>query len=137
MLGVNTAIVSGQGVGFALPVSQEFVATTLASLAKYGKIVRPLLGLQYTDVTPAVQKERNLPDLNGVVIADVLSGLPAAEAGLQPGDIILAINDKPITAQLPFLYHIYTYLPGSTVAFTVLRNGSMQKVPVVLGENGN
>jgi len=83
VLGVNTAIVSGQGVGFALPVSQEFLATTLASLAKYGKIVRPLLGLQYVDVTASVQKERNLPELVGVVIKDVLAGLPAAEAGLQ------------------------------------------------------
>jgi S1-C subfamily serine protease len=61
--------------------------------------------------------------------------LPAAQAELKPGDIITAINEKALSPQLPLLYHIYTYLPGSTVSFTVLRSGETITVPVVLGEN--
>jgi S1-C subfamily serine protease len=56
-----------------LPISKEFIDTTLASIAKYGKIVRPLLGIQYVDITQALQKEKNLPVTAGALINDVLS----------------------------------------------------------------
>jgi S1-C subfamily serine protease len=77
-----------------------------------------------------------LPVAAGALINDVLTWLPAAQAGIKPWDIVIAINDKQISPQLPLLYQIYTYLPGSTVSFTVMRNGETIKVPVVLWENG-
>ncbi|MEI8092463.1 MAG: S1C family serine protease [bacterium] len=73
VLGINTAVDTSQGRAFALPVSQEFIATTLASLATYSQIVRPLLGLQYKDITPTLQKDKNLPVSAGVIVTDVLA----------------------------------------------------------------
>jgi S1-C subfamily serine protease len=83
-----------------------------------------------------LQKEKNLPVAAGALINDVLAWLPAAQAELKPWDIIVAINEKALSPQLPLLYHIYTYLPGSTVSFSVIRNGETIKVPVILWENG-
>jgi S1-C subfamily serine protease len=135
-MGVVTAKGEGQTLTFALPVSQEFVDTTLASIQKYSKIVRPLLGIQYVDITPSVQQDKKLSVSAGIYIQDVLAGMPAATAGLQAGDIVVAIQGKSISTQVPFLYHMYTYLPETTVTFTILRGNRSLDIPVLLGQNG-
>jgi S1-C subfamily serine protease len=71
------------------------------------------------------------------LVTSVLKDMPAAQGGLQNWDILVAINDKPIDLHFPLLYHLYTYLPDTTVTFTLMRNGQTIQVPVKLWQNGN
>lgn len=135
VIGITTAVADSQGVGFALPISAEFVTSLVASIQTYQAIVRPLIGIEYVDVTPVLQMEKKLSVSEGIVVTSVLEGMPAKEAGLQKGDIVTAINDKPITTTHPFLYHIYTYTPGTTISLTVIRDGQTLKISVDLGQN--
>ena len=133
VLGITTAITEGEGIAFALPISKEFVVSTIASIEKFGKITRPIIGIQYIDITPAMKIEKNISQDNGVYIKDVLTDLPAWQAGLKTDDIILNINGKKITNQLPFLYQLYTYIPGDTITLDILRGGKPLVVQVLLG----
>lgn len=124
-LGITTAITEGQGIAFALPISKEFVASTLLAIEQFGKIARPIIWIQYTEKSMSTW----------VVISDVLADLPWFQAGLKPWDIILRINKKEITEQLPFLYHLYTHIPGETISLSLLRNNQELTLPVTLAGN--
>src|SRR5213075_1082450 len=86
VIGINTAIASttggSQGIGFAIP--SNTVRTALESLLKQGRIIRGYLGIQ----AQALQPDETSSDADGVPVADVMPGSPAAQAGVQPGDVI-------------------------------------------------
>src|SRR5205809_6097372 len=86
VVGINTAIVSrsggSQGIGFAIP--SNTIRTALESLLKQGRIIRGYLGIQAQALPP----DETSSDADGVPVADVMPGSPAAQAGVQPGDII-------------------------------------------------
>ncbi|MFA7298326.1 MAG: trypsin-like peptidase domain-containing protein [Candidatus Absconditabacterales bacterium] len=135
VLGMTTAITEGQGIAFALPISKEFVASTITSIESFGRIARPIIGIQYIDITPAIKQENKLTIDNGIYIKDVLTDLPAWEAGLKIGDVILSINNKDINNQLPFLYQLYTFIPGDTISLHILRENKDLTINVILGGN--
>lgn len=135
VLGITTAITEWEGIAFALPISKEFVVGTITSIESFWKIARPIIGIQYIDITPALQQEKKIAINNGIYIQDVLTDLPAWQAGLKIWDIILSIDDKTITNQLPFLYLLYTHIPGDTISLGILRDGKETTLNVVLGWN--
>ncbi len=135
VLGITTAIAEGEGITFALPISKEFVESTLKSIETFGKIARPIIGIQYVDITPAIKKEKNIALDNGIYLKDVLTDLPAREAWLKAWDSIFSINGKEISNQSPFLYQLYTYIPGDTIPLDILRDGKKLTVNVLLGWN--
>ena len=109
LVGVNTAIATASpdggniGIGFAIPSN---TAKRIADqLVKKGKVIRPWLGIGYVglnDDTRAELRQRgvsNLPKQDGALIFEVYSGSPAAEAGLQPQDVILKFNGKPVSGR--------------------------------------
>ena len=69
---------------------------------------------------------------NGAYVAEVIEGLPAAKAGIQVGDVIVAVADEEVTMELDLRNRIYFHKPGDEVTLDVLRNGEMMKVDVVL-----
>lgn len=135
ILGITTALVEGEGITFALPISQEFINTTLRSIETFGKILRPVIGIQYTEISPALQKEHSLSLSQWIYVTDVLSNLPAWKAWIQIGDVITHINNHPIQTSLPFLYQLYTFLPWETCNLTINRWGKTLNLSVVLGGN--
>ncbi len=135
VLGITTAIAEGEGIAFALPISKEFIAGTIKSIETFWTITRPIIGIQYVDITPALKAEKKITIDNGIYIQDILADLPASQAGLKIGDIVLSINGKKISNQLPFLYQLYTYIPGDTIVLDILRNGKQLTLNVVLGWN--
>jgi serine protease Do len=137
VIGINTAINQfAQWVWFALPVTQEFIAATIQSIQAYATIVRPYVGIMYKDITVALQKEMNIAVVDhGIYVTDVVASSPAMAAGIQWGDIILAINDVAIDSTLPFLYQLYTYKPGDTLRLHILRSGDRVYRDVILGTN--
>jgi len=71
-------------VGFALPVTQEFINATIDAVQQYGAIIRPYVGIVYTDITPAVQKEMNISVIDyGIYVNDVVPNSPAETATIQ------------------------------------------------------
>jgi len=135
VLGITTATTQWAWIAFALPISKEFVASTLKSIETFWKIVRPIIGIQYVDITPALKQEKNITLESGISITDVLVDLPAFQAGLKIWDSILSINGKKINNQLPFLYQLYTYIPGDQISLDVLRDWIKLTVNVLLGWN--
>jgi len=135
VVGMTTAIAEWEGIAFALPISKEFLASTITSIERFGKIVRPILWIQYIDNNPSVQQSQKLTIDHGIYINDVLADLPARQAGLQIGDVILSIQHHDITTQLPFLYQLYTYIPGDQLTLDILRAGKNMTLTVILGWN--
>lgn len=124
VLWITTAITEGQWIAFALPISNEFITSTLKSIQDFGKIIRPIIGIQYLDITPSLRqdKEKNITSDYGIYITDVLLDLPAWQAWIKGWDIIVDINGKKINNQLPFLYQLYTYIPGDQIRLGIIRD---------------
>ncbi len=121
ILGITTAITEGQWIAFALPISQEFISWTIRSIETFWRIIRPIIGIQYLDITPALRKEKKISTATGIYVTDVLADLPAWQWGLKIWDIIQNINGNPVTLQLPFLYQLYTLLPGDQITLDIIR----------------
>lgn len=153
LVGINTAIASTSpgggsiGIGFAIPSN---TAQNIAEqIMKHGKVVRPWLGVSYRGYNAEVRQllERrgwaNAPKQEGVQITDVYSGSPAAEAGLQPLDVILEINGKPVSAsvspekgKVTVAEQVGKQRPGDRITLKVWHasDGHVGAVGVVVGE---
>ena len=69
---------------------------------------------------------------HGAIVAEVIEGLPAAKAGVQEGDIIVAVAGEPVTLEIDLRNRIYFHQPGEQVTLDILREGEMMQVEVVL-----
>ncbi len=104
VIGINTAIrPDAMGIGFAIPINEA--KTISAKLARGEKIVHPYLGIRMATLTPQIAAENNsdpnssfmVPEVNGVLVVQVLPNTAAASGGLRRGDVIVEIEGKPIT----------------------------------------
>ncbi|MBN8924494.1 MAG: heat-shock protein [Rhodanobacter sp. 68-29] len=125
LVGVNTMIFSPSGgnvgIGFAIP--SNLAAEVMQQLIAHGKVQRGTLGLQTQDITPRIAQLLNLGQDKGVVVTGVNAGSPAEQAGLQSGDVLTSINDKPLR-DVNELRNTEGLLPvGSTVKLGVLHDG--------------
>lgn len=135
VVGVNTAIAGqGMGIGFAIPVTQEFVNASIATLHEFGEIRRPLLGIGHRDITRELAQELWLQRTQGTLIEQIVPWSPAEQAWLEVGDIILAVNNRPIKSELPFLYHMYQHRIGDEVTIVWERNGQAREAVVRLSQ---
>lgn len=132
VIGVNTAVAGGQGIGFAIPVS--LAKQAIDSYQKSGKIVRASLGVETATVTKDVARLRNLPVDNGALVVRVIPGSPAADAKLEPNDIITAVGGTAVDANHSLAGLIGTHVPGDQVELTVKRGGEDKKITVKLTE---
>ncbi|HEY8027713.1 MAG TPA: Do family serine endopeptidase [Burkholderiaceae bacterium] len=136
LLGINTAIYSRSGgslgIGFAIPAST--VKTVLESIIGTGQVVRGYIGVEPQDITPDLAESFGLTTKTGTIIAGVVKGGPADKAGIKPGDILLAVEGKPVADTIEMLNLIAQLTPGSTAKMTVLRKSEQSKVDVVIGK---
>jgi len=125
LVGINTAMFSRsggyQGIGFAIPTS--LAEDVMKEILQHGRPVRGWLGVEAQAITPQIARALELDDTRGVVVVGVVRGGPAHRAGLQPGDVIVAIDDKKIAEARQALLAISSRKPGSRVKLEVLRNG--------------
>lgn len=132
VVGINTAIVaSGQGIGFAIPVN---MAKDLLPQLKTGKVSRGRLGVHIQEVTPELAASFGLDEKQGAVISEVVKDSPAEQAGLEVGDIILAVDGKKVVEMRSLPRIIAAKKPGTKVELKVLRTGKIRKVKVVLDD---
>jgi Do/DeqQ family serine protease len=135
LVGINTAIFSrsggSQGVGFAIPANM--VRVVVASAENGGKAVaRAWLGAKLQPVTPDIADSLSLKRPAGALVASVLPGGPAAQAGLIPGDLIVAIDGQPVDDPDAFDYRFATKALGGNAQLSVLRRGRDTNVTVAL-----
>jgi serine protease Do len=140
LVGINTFLVSSNGgfsgMGFAIPT--QIVKPTVESLIRNGKVTRGYMGVGITDVTPDNAKFFDLKDTNGAVVTQVGPGSPGARAGLKVGDVIKAIDGKPVADAGQLQLAIQQARPDQTVRLEVLRDGQSMNVPITLeAMNGN
>jgi serine protease DegQ len=136
LIGINSAIYSESGgslgIGFAIPVSMA--KQVMEQLVKSGRVNRGWLGVEMTELTPEQAKELGVSDQSGVLIARVVPRGPADRAGLRPGDVVRALNGKPIADSSTLLREITALAPGQNAELTVIRGGKEQQVKVEVGQ---
>jgi serine protease Do len=140
LVGVNTLIYSqsggNEGIGFAAP--SNIVRNVFSQIRQTGRVTRGEIGVQSQTVTPLLGEALGLPAEAGVVVGDVAQGSPAARAGVQPGDVILALDGKRMENGRQFRINVYTRGAGDTVTLDVQRGDRRLtlKVPVVERDDG-
>ena len=137
LIGINTAILAGgsggnQGVGFAVPVN--LARNVMTQVMEHGKVVRGYLGVLPQDVTPAMAKAFNLKQSGGVLMGDVTAGTPAAQAGIERGDVILDVNGEKVDDSNQLKLRISQMAPGTSVKLRILHDGAERTVTAKLAE---
>jgi Do/DeqQ family serine protease len=135
VVGINSAIFSQSGgsigIGFAIPIN--LAKTVLVQLRDRGAVVRGYLGVAVRPLTPDAAESAGVKDQKGVVIESVVEGSPAEKAGVQKGDVIVAVNEQPVTAPQELTRRIVGTSPGTRVQLSVVRKGKPLNLPVELG----
>ncbi len=139
VIGVNTAIAAdANGIGFAIPIDD--VKQVIKSVQENGRIVRPILGVLFTMLTPELAAELGLEVEQGALLKGdeqnfaVLPGKPAEKAGLQEKDVIIKVNGKDINNEQTLQREIMNYSPGDVIDVTYIRKGVEKVVKVTLEE---
>lgn len=137
VIGINTAVsLQAQGIGFAIPINTA--REVIDQLISRGKVLRPFVGIGFSNVPDTLIEYYGLRDSNGVVITRVEPNSPAEDAGLRVGDIIRKISDKNEDIVIKDTDHFLEIISGLTVnekyLFTIIRNGRTMFVTVTLGE---
>jgi serine protease Do len=134
VIGINTAIYSPSGgsvgIGFAIP--SNIAKPIVLELEKSGKVTRGWLGVQMQPITPDMEDALGLTSTNGVVVADVLQGGPAAKAGLKSGDVIVAYGDRAIKSTHELALDVANTHPGDKVEAKILRDGKPQTISITI-----
>ena len=144
VIGVNTAT-QGQGTGIGFAVPSSVVKRVLPSLESGKQISTPWIGISGLSLNQAQAQSLGLTVNQGVYVITVASGSPAEKAGLKGagtdqsgapakgGDVITAINGRPVAAVTDIQSYISGKIVGDTVTLTILRDGSTSSVSITLG----
>ncbi|MGH2531406.1 MAG: S1C family serine protease [Thermomicrobiales bacterium] len=139
VVGVNTLGIdeledgrTAQGLFFAIP--SNTVGEIAEQLIDDGEVIYPFFGVGYVSVTDLVAAQADLAVDYGVLVERVEPGAPADDAGIEAGDVILAINGEEIDRQQSFTEVLFAYEPGDTVEATIQRGDEQFTVDVTLGE---
>ena len=136
LLGINSAIYSQSGgsvgIGFAIPMSTA--KTVMEAIIKSGHVVRGWIGVETQDITPELARSFSLPRQNGAMIAGVVRNGPAYKGGVRPGDILLSVDDKPVSDTTGMLNQIAQLVPGEKAKMKVLRKSRETTLDVTVGK---
>jgi serine protease Do len=132
VVGINTAIIpEAQGIGFAIPIN--VVKDILEDLKLKGEVERGWLGVLIQKVTPGLAESFGLDEPIGALVAEVIEGSPADEAGLQRGDIVVSIDGYKIKDYGELSRQAAKAKSGSKVVLEVIRDGQRQEIEVKIG----
>jgi serine protease Do len=133
VVGISTAIVPyAQGIGFAIPIN--IVKDVLDQLIKYGRVVKPWLGIYGVTITPQLSEYYGLPVSSGVLVVDVAPESPAEEARILRGDIITSIDGEELSGIEELKSRIERMKPGKAVSLRVISYYGVRELSVRLRE---
>jgi serine protease Do len=135
VIGIDTAIYSPSGgsvgIGFAIP--SDVARRVVADLREHGSVSRGWLGVSMQTVTPTLAKAMGLSLTDGVLVDSVTSGSPAAQAGFQQGDVILAFNGQHIESPRDLAFAVADTPAGKTANVSIDRQGHERSLKVTIG----
>jgi len=135
LVGINSLIVSPSGVsaglGFAVPAN--IVRNVTRQLEEFGDVRRARLGVYMDPVTPDVVPLLGLDSAQGVIVKSIVEGSPAEDAGIEPGDVIVSIDDEAIVDSRDLWNRIGLAAIGDDVEVVVVRDGKRKTVQATLG----
>ncbi len=139
VVGMNTVIarstaggVAVEGINFAVPINE--IVRVLSQIAVHGRATRAWLGVYIQDLLPGMEKRFGVGPGQGVLVADVAPGGPAAAAGVKPGDVIVTVGDRAVGNSNDLQLEIMYRTPGEEVQVGLLRDGLQVFIPVILGK---
>ncbi len=131
VVGVNTAIIAGaQGIGFAVPIN--LVKLSVEEILRFGKVIRPRLGIYGVDLNKPMAKYFRLAVDKGILVAGVVPGSPADEAGIRQGDVITAIDDEELSSITQLKVHLARrFMEGNRLfSLTIVRGRTRYRIRV-------
>jgi Do/DeqQ family serine protease len=136
LVGINSAILSQTGgsigIGFAIPVSTA--KQVMEQIIETGSVTRGWIGVEAQDVTPELAESLRLPVTSGVIIAGMARNGPADKAGMRLGDILVAVDGKPVADSSVMLNLIAQLPPGQPAVFKVRRNSVETELKLTVGK---
>lgn len=137
LIGINTAILApgggSIGIGFAIP--SNMAKTLSQQLIQFGEVKRGLLGIKGMEMSADIAKAFKLNVQRGAFVSEVLPNLGSAKAGVKSGDIIVSLNDKPLSSFAELRSRIATTEPGAKVKLGLIREGKPLTVEVTLDKS--
>lgn len=134
VVGINTFLISPSGafsgMGFAIPA--QIAQPTVDTLIRDGKVEHAYMGIGITDVTPENAKFFHLTNASGALVSQVEADAPAARAGLKVGDVITAVNGKPVESAGQLQVMVGEQRPGTKIELGVFRDSKTITLPVTL-----
>ncbi|MEI7537465.1 MAG: trypsin-like peptidase domain-containing protein [Comamonadaceae bacterium] len=135
LLGINTAIYSrsggSMGIGFAIPVATARLV--LEGIVKDGQVTRGWIGVEPNELSPELAETFGVKAQAGVIITGVMQSAPAAQAGIRPGDVIVAAAGRPINNVAELLSAVAALKPGTATKFSLLRREEKIELMVTPG----
>jgi serine protease Do/serine protease DegQ len=136
LVGINSAILSRTGgnigIGFAIP--SNMMKTVMDQLIKYGEVRRGVLGVNIQTLTPDIAQSMEIGTVQGALVSQVVEGSAAEKAGIKAGDVITAVNGKPVKDASALRNTIGLLRIGDRVDVSLLRDGKPRRVTAVIGE---
>ncbi len=136
LVGINSAIYSrsggNMGIGFAIP--STLAREVMTAIIQQGKVVRGWLGVEVRELDEGLAQHIGSQQKKGVIIASIMRGGPAQDAGIKPGDVLISVNQVKTQSPAQVINQIAALKPGSRVPFTVERQGKLYDLQVGIGE---
>ena len=138
MIGINTAIYSrtpggaSLGIGFAIPATTAKMV--LDQLVQNGAVTRGWIGVAVQELTPELAESLKIAEPRGTLITEVFADTPAAQGGMKPGDVLIAVDGKPVTDSAGMLTLISAIAPGSGATLRVIRAQKELDLKVTVGK---
>ena len=137
LIGINTAILApgggSIGIGFAIP--SNMAKTLSQQLIQFGEVKRGLLGIKGMEMSADIAKAFKLNVQRGAFVSEVLPNSGSAKAGVKSGDVIVSLNDKPLSSFAELRSRIATTEPGAKVKLGLIREGKPLTVEVTLDKS--
>ena len=137
LVGINTAIIApaggNVGIGFAIPT--DMAANVMQQLIEHGEVRRGLLGVTVQDLSPELADAFGIEQEKGVVITQVMEDSSAADAGIQPGDVVLAVDGRPVKRSADLRNRVGLSPVGEKVELSIVRDGKRRNITAVIRES--
>jgi Do/DeqQ family serine protease len=130
LIGINTAIhAQAQGIGFAIPINRA--KRIVSDLINYGEVIQTWIGLSLQPLDASLSDYLNMDDVTGLLVIAVDEKSPAESAGIGEGDIVVSINDKPLTDLHAYRTVVHTLSVNQPVTMTVLTGGGSRQTMLI------
>lgn len=133
LVGINTAILAAEGgnVGISFAIPSNMARAVMEQLLRYGEMRRGRIGVALQDLTPELGAALDIEGIaSGAVLAQVVVDSPAGKAGLRLGDVVVAMNGRPVRSSADLRNQIGLVRIGSQVELTLLRDGATRTQPI-------